>query len=196
MRVFVSMLMLCFLPVVALAQGGEYVPYSAEGYAFAVNLPNGGTVAHKGSEGWDRDAEVAFEWYGGSSDPVKLIMARVDDAQAALDDASFRAFTDELLSYWTPKRAAAGDAEGTDPPPAVSDFDVINTADNLMIGGRQWNLIEVKATTDKKTTVYYSVFSTWDGSKIYTMTFYYLQPTMEQVQVFGKPVLQGFQIQR
>jgi hypothetical protein len=177
-----------------LAQGEKYVPYTATGFGFAVNVPDSGTIAAPGSDKWDRDPEVAFEWYGGEGDPVKLIMARVDDAGAALDDASFRAFTDELLSYWSPAHPAAGKDSETGNTPASDDFEVLNTADNLKIGGRTWNLIEVADRSDEQTTVYYSVFSTWDGTKIYTLTFYYLNPTMEQVQNFGKPVLSGFKV--
>jgi hypothetical protein len=197
MRVIVSIsvAVLCLLPFAAGAQNG-YVPYTAEGFGFTVSVPDSGSIARPGSDGWDREEEVAFEWYGDGTDPVKLIMARVDDAGATLDEASFRAFTDELLSYWSPRRPAGDSAEDADDAPASSNFEVINTADNLVIGGRKWNLIEVEDKSDKQTTVYYSVFSTWEGSKIYTLTFYYLQPSMEQVQTFGKPVLQGFKAAR
>jgi hypothetical protein len=194
MRALIAAFVICLVPALAAAQ--EYKPYTAAGYGFAVNVPSTGTVAGPASADWDRDDEVAFEWYGADSDPVKLIMARVDDAGATLDEASFRAFTDELLSYWAPARAASADGGETGGTPSSDDFEVLNTADNLKIGGKTWNLIEVADKSDPATTVYYSVFSTWDGSKIYTLTFYYLTPTMEQVQTFGKPVLQGFKVVR
>lgn len=185
----------CLLPLIAaVAHAANYVPYTATGFGFAVNIPDTGTVAGPGSPNWDREDEVAFEWYGADSDPVRLIMARVDDAQAALDEQSFRAFTDELLSYWSPAHPAGGKDDAGGDTPASSDFEVLNTADNLKIGGKTWNLIEVADRSDPQTTVYYSVFSTWEGTKIYTLTFYYLKPTMEQVQDFGKPVLQGFKV--
>jgi hypothetical protein len=192
MRAVSIAIAVCLLPLIALAQGANYVPYTATGFGFAVNVPDSGTIAAPGSPDWDREAEVAFEWYGADTDPVKLIMARVDDAQAALDEQSFRAFTDELLSYWSPAHPAGG-SDAADKP-ASADFEVLNTADNLKIGGKTWNLIEVADKSDPQTTVYYSVFSTWEGTKIYTLTFYYLKPTMELVQNFGKPVLQGFKV--
>ena len=194
MRAVTIAIAVCLLPLLALAQGGNYKPYTATGFGFGVNVPDSGTIAAPGSEGWDREAEVAFEWYGDDTDPVKLIMARVDDAGAALDEGSFRAFTDELLGYWAPAHPASGNDAETGDQPASDDFEVLNTADNLKIGGKTWNLIEVADRSDPQTTVYYSVFSTWEGTKIYTLTFYYLKPTMEQVQNFGKPVLQGFKV--
>jgi len=202
MKTIILALVACILPVLAYAADapaapatGKYVPYTAQNFGFSVSVPETGTIAAPGSDGWDREAEVAFEWYGADTDPVKLIMARVDDAGAPLDDKSFKAFTDELLSYWSPSKPAAG-APGTNDTAATGNtsFEVLNTADNLQIGNRTWNLIEVKDKSDPKTTVYYSVFSTWDGSKIYTLTFYYLTPTMDQVQKFGTPVLLGFKV--
>src|SRR3989442_1031802 len=125
-----------------------YGAHSFDAFGFKLSLPDSGQTATPASAGWDRDPEVAFEWTGAEADPVRLIMARVDDAKTALDEKSFRAFTDQLLSYWNPPQPPGAGAVAK----PASPYQVTNTADNLAIGGKTWNLIEVADKSDPKTT--------------------------------------------
>jgi hypothetical protein len=172
--------------------GGAFAQADAEGGAegkapaysnfdagsFSIELPQQGEVLTPQSEGWDNEAEVTFEWYGAESDPVSLIQGRVDDLGAAIDEATFGVFCASLLENWS----ADGDK-----------FDVVTSNKTMPIGGLKWNLIEIADSSDPKNKVYYSVFSTFSGTKIYTISLYYLKPLSAAVQDFGKPVIQSFQ---
>jgi hypothetical protein len=172
-------------PLAAFAQGGatapaaKYSPYTSADYGFTVDLPDSGVVASPGSEDWDiNEKEVAFEWYGGDQDPIVLIQGRVDDLGSAIDAGTFQIFSDTLLENWS-----------SDP----EKFNVTNSANNLKIGNQTWNLIEVEDFSEgTNSKVYYSVFSTYVGSRIYTISLYYLQPVSDSIRDYGKPVMQGF----
>lgn len=144
---------------------------------FSLDLP-AGEVQTPQSEGWDNESEVAFEWYGDDASPVSLIQGRVDDMGADIDEETFGVFCKALLENWS------ADAD---------KYEVVTSNKSMPIGGRQWNLIEISDSSDEKTKVYYSVFSTYSGSKIYTISLYYLKPLSTAVQDFGKPVIQSFQ---
>jgi hypothetical protein len=194
MTVRVLILFACLLaPLTAFAAPGDppadaaapaasgYSPYNASGYGFSVDLPDSGVVAAPGSKDWDiAEEEVAFEWYGGKADPVVLIQGRVDDLGSDIDAETFQVFSDTLLENWNAD---------------TSKFKVTNSANNLSLGNRTWNLIEVEDFSEGvDAKVYYSVFSTYVGTKIYTVSLYYLTPVNDRVFDFGKPVLQGFKI--
>jgi len=155
-----------------------YTPFDAG--SFSLDLPPGGEVLTPASEGWENEAEVAFEWYGAESDPVSLIQGRVDDMGAPMDDATFGVFCGSLLENWS----ADGDK-----------FEVVTSNKTMPIGGLKWNLIEIADSSDPANKVYYSVFSTYSGTKIYTVSLYYLKPLSAAVQDFGKPVIQSFKAQ-
>jgi len=161
----------------AAASGSGYEQYTAANFGFSVALPDHGSLMTPESTGWENEKEVAFEWYGDENDPVSLIQARVDDLGAAIEGDTFKIFCDTLLENWT-----------TD----ATSYQVETANSIVPIAGNNWNLIEVADSSNKEAKVYYSVFSTYKGSKIYTISFYYLKPVSEEVQSFGKPVLQGF----
>lgn len=161
----------------ALAEGEAPAYRSFDAGSFSLDLPPGGEVLTPDSEGWDNEPEVAFEWYGADSDPVTLIQGRVDDLGAEIDEETFGVFCSALLENWS----ADGDK-----------YEVVTSNKSMPIGGRKWNLIEISDSSDEETRVYYSVFSTYSGTKIYTISLYYLKPLSNAVQDFGKPVIQSF----
>lgn len=158
-----------------------YSTYVARGFGFAVDLPDSGSVENAESEGWDEDTEVAFNWYGAEGDPVLLIQARMDsiggEEAIEIDAEAFGVFCDTLLESWTedPER-----------------YTVVKGNEPLTIREVPWNMIEVEDRSDADVTVYYSVFSTYSGTSIYTISLYYLVPVNDAIQDFGGPVLASF----
>ncbi|MCC7477471.1 hypothetical protein IT575_03340 [bacterium] len=194
MRALAALLLagLLALPISAWAQGGEdsaapaaavptggYTRYSAEGYGFALALPGGGAVRNPQSGDWQEDPEVAFEWTAENT-PIVLITGRVDTMDVELNDERFKVLCDTMLDTWKQ------DAE---------HIRIETSQDNLVINNYKWNLIEIADSSSADGTVYFSVFTTYRGNKVYTVSMYYLQPVDKLVRDFGKPVLQGFSIQ-
>jgi len=186
-------LVLAMLPVLALAQGDAAQPaetqpaaavayrdYVAGDFGFAIKLPATGTIEDPSTSGWSEDPEVAFDWYYGGEEPIVLVQGRVDKFETELDDETFKVFCDTLLSNWT-----------TD----TEKYAVVTSNEPLDLNGAKWNLIEVADSSDPEgTKVFYSVFSTYAGSQIYTVSMYYLEPVSDKVQQFGFPVLDGFKL--
>jgi tetratricopeptide (TPR) repeat protein len=161
----------------ALTPAQAYRDYTASSYGFQIKLPITGTVNDPSSEGWAVEPEVAFEWYGGENDPVITIQARVDDLGTPIDSDTFMASCDALLEYWSNDTA---------------NYSVLTANESVRIGETTWNLIEIADSSDKDTKVYYSVFSTYRGTKTYVIAFYYAQPFDEVMWDFCKRVLDGF----
>ncbi|GEM_PF-2450950 len=162
------------------AEAGAYVTYEADGFGFSIRLPEGGLITDPASEGWNQDAEVAFEWTAATELPVTLILGRVERFESDLDADTFGAFCDALLAYY-----ASDDAR----------FTVITANKPLPINGREWNLIEVTDVTDgQAAAVHFSAFSTYVGDTVYTVAMYYLEPLSREVQEFGIPVIYGFDL--
>lgn len=167
----------------------HYSTYVANNYGFKVDLPDSGTISDPSSDGWDKEQQVAFQWVGGADDPVRMIQGRVDSFGKELDEDSFNMFCSALLQNWS----------------SDEKFFTVTTANKpTRFGDNVWNLIEVedrsnvtKASADegggtKGQTVYYSVFSTYAGDKIYTITLYYLEPLGDEVKDLGEPIMRSF----
>ncbi len=184
------------LPFSALAQGddtaaapetappaptvsGGYTRYSAQGYGFALALPSNGDVRNPQSADWQEDPEVAFEWTAENA-PIVLITGRVDTMDVELNDERFKVLCDTMLSTWEEDK---------------EHIKVVADENNLTINNYEWKLIEIADSSSADGTVYFSVFTTYRGNKVYTVSMYYLQPVDKIVRDFGKPVLQGFSIQ-
>ena len=105
-------------------------------------------------------------------------MGRVDSFESVLVDDTFKAFCDTLLEMWS------GDPER---------YTVVTANKILPINERNWNLIEVEDLSGGEDhAVHFSVFSTYAGEAIYTISMYYLEPLSREVQEFGIPVIYGF----
>ena len=157
----------------------EYERHEFTGFGCALDLPVGGELSQPGSAGWDAEPQVAAMWSGAAGAPVALIMVRVDTMDQPLNAAAFTTFCDTLLGNWT------------DDP---EKFTVITSNEELAEGQFTWNLIEVEDMSAADTPVYYSVFSTYAGSKIYTLSMYYLRPIDDSVSEYGAPVLKSFEL--
>jgi hypothetical protein len=153
--------------------------YVASGYGFEISLPDVGTVTDPKSPDWSNESEVALEWTAQNT-PVVLIQARVDDLGDTVDPDIFQVFCKSLRDNWA-----------SDP----DSYKIVNEESDINVGNYHWNLLEIEDhASGKGNTVYYSVFSTYQDSKIYTVSLYYLQPTDKAVRDFGKPVLQSFHV--
>jgi hypothetical protein len=195
MRFCLLALCLTMLPLAAVAQEAEepapgaeettaaqtaYSPYVADGYGFSIELPDSGAISVPGEDGELQDESVAFEWTGAEDDPIVLIQGRVDRFDVVLDPDTFDVFCATLLENWQ------GDSE---------NYKVVTANDRITIDDFVWNLIEIEdASHADGEMVYYSVFSTYAGSTIYTISMYYLEPVSEGIQEFGIPVLYGFRL--
>lgn len=191
-RILIGLLILA-LPLCALAQEQEaapapkaaYTDYSAAGFGFALKLPSGGTIEDPTTEGWAEEPEVAFSWYsatdqsGKPKDPVVMIQARVNSFGTEIDPESFAVFCEDLLGYWKADTAK---------------YTVVTGNESVPMGNTKWNVIEIEDASDQNGKIYYSVFSTYAGDSIYTVTLYYLAPVNDSVRNFGAPVLQGFKL--
>jgi hypothetical protein len=164
----------------ASAPTAQYERHEFTGYGCALDLPAGGELKLPDSPGWSAEPQVAGEWYGPAGVPVALIQLRVDTMDEPLNAEAFATFCGTLLGNWN------------DDP---AKYTVITANEELTEGQFTWNLIEVedKSGTDGF-SVYYSVFSTYAGSKIYTVSMYYLQPIDDSVSAFGAPVLKSFKL--
>jgi hypothetical protein len=186
--------LLLLLPAQAQAQGDEaaggspagaqssggYRNYQASGFGFGLSLPQIGDITNPQSPGWAEAAEVAFEW-SSENTPVVLITGRVDTMDMELNEERFKVLCDTMLDTWKE------DGE---------NIDVVATQPNLQINNNKWNLIEIAdKSSGENNMVHFSVFTTYRGTKVYTITLYYLTPVSDSVREFGKPVLQGFSIQ-
>lgn len=197
------------------AAAPAYRDYAAGSFGFAVQLPATGTIEDPSTAGWSEDPEVAFDWYYGGDEPIVLIQGRVDKFEVPLDDETFKLFCDTLLKNWagdtgTPVVESQTNTHSTVTPQGDVDshstttsklaiesgkYKVLTANEPLDINGQKWNLIEVADSSDPQgTKVYYSVFSTYSGNQIYTISMYYLEPVSDKVQQFGFPVLDGFKL--
>lgn len=162
------------------AEDSTYVAYEARSFGFGIRLPEGGLITDPASEDWAREAEVAFEWTATAELPITLILGRVEHFESQLDNDTFKAFCDALLSFY-----AGDDAR----------FTVVTSNKALPINGREWNLIEVTDVTGgQAAAVHFSVFSTYAGDAVYSVAMYYLEPLSREVQEFGIPVIYGFDL--
>lgn len=162
--------------------------FTASDHGFRLDLPDTGVIRTPADEGWDKEDQIAFEWLGAADDPVRMIQARVDSFGKELDEESFELFSGALLQNW------AGDEQS---------FTVMTSNKELRFGDHIWNLIEVEDRTNaprgplanaggEGRTVYYSVFTTFAGDNLYTITMYYLQPVSKEVETLGVPILKSF----
>jgi hypothetical protein len=165
----------------------EYSTFAAVDHGFVLDLPASGVVASPLDEDWNKEDQVAFEWIGGADDPVRMIQARVDMFGKELDEESFEMFCSALLQNW------ASDDES---------FKVTTANEPFRFGDFTWNLIEVEDRSNAAApgaeagadgrVVYYSVFNTYRGDRIFTITFYYLEPVSGEVEELGVPILRSF----
>lgn len=157
----------------------DYVPY-ATSFGFSIRLPADGVITDPSAPDWAGEEEVAFEWTATDQAPITLIRGRVDGFESALGIDTFQAFCDTLLSVWSAD---------------TGQFTVVTANDQLTINEQVWNLIEVADLSDgPDEAVHFSVFSTFAGDSIYTVSMYYLQPLSREVQEFGIPVIYGFSL--
>lgn len=157
----------------------EYAQYESVDFGFSLELPADGTIHDQGSEDWDKDAAVAFEWLGGEDSPVALIQGRVDRFETKLDEYTFEVFCDTLLENWSDE----------------DRFTIYTSNRRINIAPMTWNLIEVEDNSNTSgQKVYYSVFSMFSGQTIYTVSMYYLTPISETIQEFGIPVVYSFKL--
>jgi len=158
-----------------------YSLYEAPGFGFEVVLPDSGTITNPDSAGWDRDPQVAFLWRGAATDPVALILARVDQSEIEEEEITsetFQQFCDLMVQDWKD--------EGEKVELGLENYSQ-ETANHT------WHLTEVTQTLDDEVTkVYYSVFVTYSGPRIFTLVFYYREPFDEEIRLFGLPVLTSF----
>jgi hypothetical protein len=209
MRIFLLALILAALPALCFAQdaapaaapAATYSTYVAGDFGFSVDLPSSGSVEDPKSQNWKEDPEVAFFWYGSAGDPVVMIQGRMDSFDTDLDAETFKVFCQTLLDNWAgeadnppvdpaaPADAAPKDSGGKKP------YHIVTANEELPINDMTWNLIEIADSSDPEgTPVYYSVFSTYAGKKIYTLSMYYLSPVSDEIQSFGFPVLNSFKL--
>ena len=202
-----ALLLALALPIVALAQTDEN-PCSPDSPpaentgpglttrnfgGFAIDLPGSGTLETPASPDWDEDEQVIFNWFGDEGDPVVLIQCRVDSFEDDLQQDAYDIFCDTLLSNWL-----GDDASYTvmEPPKPPSEDTPRRTRNN--IGTHNWNLITIDDHSDiNGGRIYYSIFCTWNGPDIYTISFYYLNPLTKEdtsVKDFGKPILASFRV--
>ena len=220
-RLLVVLLLFAW-PCAALAQGEEdgdavengesadesdatYSKYVAKGFGFSIALPDTGVVLDPDSEDWQREDDVAFEWVGARGErPIVLIQGRVDELGTEIDNNAFMGFCSALLANWSKDADAYTvvtkseylDVQNSEEEPSITTASEEEFAEALLkIGATPWNLVEIVDSSDTGgTMVYYSVFSTFSGESIYTITFYYLEPVNSVVRDFGLPVLEGFRL--
>ncbi len=174
-------LMVWLAAALALAadEATKYEHYDFGNFGCSLSLPAGGELKLPDNPGWDAEPQVAGMWQGPAGAPVALIMLRVDTMDQPLNAAAFATFCDTLLSNWS------DDAE---------KYSVITSNEALVEDQFTWNLIEVEDKSAAESPVYYSVFSTYAGAKIYTISMYYLRPIDDAVSEYGAPVLQSFKL--
>ena len=206
-KLVIALLMVLVLPIVALAQDAETpaeetVTQSSQGgvnYAkrsfgnFSLDLPTHGTLKTPASSDWDEEEQVVFNWFGDEDDPIVLIQCRVDSFEGELGQDAYNIFCDTLLSNWLNEE---DNFTVLDPPAPRMEGDPRRTRSQL--GTHVWNLIQIDDHSDANGgRIYYSIFCTYSGTDIYTISFYYLQPMSKEnpaVKEFGKPLLENFRI--
>ena len=164
----------------------EYVRYEAVDYGFRIELPGSGIITNPADPEWNEEESVAFVWQSSGDEPIQLILGRVDTFDAPVDEMTFNIVCGTMLESWE------------DDP---SIYEIVTANDKLTTstasGGakREWNLIEIADTshTDGE-AVHYSMFSTYAGSSIYSITMYYLEPVNATIQEFGIPVIYSFEL--
>jgi hypothetical protein len=149
----------------------EYARQAFPDFGFALELPEHGELVRPGDDGWEAEDQVAFEWYGLRDDPVVLVQMRVDQMDTELNAAAFDAFCETLVANWS------GDP---------GNYKVTTNNEPISLGDFSWRLTEVEdSSAGGGQSVYYSVFTTYAGDKIYTLSMYYLQPIDDYVTQFG-----------
>ena len=163
-----------------------YTRHTATGFGFSVELPPAEMLLSPADEDWSEDANTAFIWKGMPGAPVRLVLARVDEAlglnREPLDAVRFQAFIDVMKSRWV---ESAGVYELLEEPEPIDN------------GRFVWHVFDVKqkvTEADLERDVYYTVFSTFAGRKIYTITLYYLNPPSAGIQEFGGPIVGSFEL--
>jgi len=185
--------LLTLVPLAAMAQDAEdsadatseqaaeqvYTAYDAANYGFTVELPEGGRIDDPSTEGWTEEEQVAFRWLSDGTAPVDMIIGRVDKFQADIDDDMFNVFCDTLLENWSDE----------------AKYTVVTSNRRINIDPLTWNLIEVEDNKNPDSMeVYYSVFSMYSGSTVYSITMYYLESVSDEIQAFGIPVVYSFDL--
>ncbi len=176
------------------ATPGVAVEYASRSFgSFSLDLPTHGTLYTPASEDWDEEEQVIFNWFGNEDDPIVLIQCRVDSFEGDLGQEAYDIFCDTLLSNWLNSEDSYS---VLNPPRPKMEGDPRRLRSQL--GSHTWNLIEIDDHSDANGgRIYYSIFCTYLGSDIYTLSFYYLDPmTKEDTRVkdFGKPLLESFSI--
>jgi hypothetical protein len=183
-RVLIA-LILVLVPAFAWAQDPGAAPkapayrdYSASGFGFHISLPASGTIDSPSTEGWKEDAGTAFIWWGSGAEPIGKVVARSDSFGTAVDADAFKLFCDALLEQW-------GQNE--------NQHKLLTKNKLVKSGNLTWNLIEAEdPSQDGKSKVYYSVFITYSGDSIYTLSMYYDHAPDSAIQAFGAPIIAGF----
>ncbi|MCB1187811.1 hypothetical protein KDL29_11655 [bacterium] len=206
-KLLIVMLLALALPFAARAQEDEAAapeetpaaPVKAAEYArqsfgnFSLELPKHGTLKRPGDADWKEEEQVVFNWFGDKDDPIVLIQCRVDSFEDELEQSAYDIFCDTLLSNWL---NSDDNYTVLDPPLPRSEGEPRRT--RSMLGTHTWNLIQIDDHSDANGgKIYYSIFCTYSGRDIYTISFYYLNPmTKEDTRVkdFGKPLLESFRI--
>ncbi|MEZ5336919.1 MAG: hypothetical protein R3F46_01535 [bacterium] len=208
------MLLVLALPFAALAQEDDPAPAAEDSPAveestpapagnvsyarrsfgnFSLELPSHGSLMTPGSDDWNEEEQVVFNWFGSESDPIVLIQCRVDSFEDPLEQSAYDIFCDTLLSNWL---NAEDSFTVLDPPLPRVEGQARRTRSTL--GTHVWNLIQIDDHSDVNGgKIYYSIFCTYSGKDIYTLSFYYMDPmTKEDTRVrdFGKPLMESFRI--
>lgn len=206
-QIVLALMLALLLPCAALAQTDEN-PCSPDSPAasasatqlskksfggFNLDLPVSGTLETPASPGWEEDEQVIFNWFGDEGSPVVLIQCRVDSFEDELQQPAYDIFCDTLLANWLNDDA---NYTVTEPPKPPNDTTPRRTRNKL--GTHNWNLITIDDHSDADGgRIYYSIFCTWNGPDIYTISFYYLSPITKSdtsVKDFGKPILESFRV--
>jgi hypothetical protein len=164
-----------------------YTRYNVPDSDFSVELPDGGIITDPSDPDWNELPTVVFKWEATGDEPITLIMGRVDTFKSEVDDLTFNIVCGTMLEGWEEDKEAIQVVTANEP--------LRIKADNAAGGEQVWNLIEIADRSDSGgKTVYYSVFSTYAGENIYTITMYYLKPVDAMTRNFGGPVVRNFKL--
>ena len=168
------------------AATGDYMRYEAADFGFSIELPGSGFVSDPADPEWNQEEAVAFIWEAGSDEPIQLILGRVDTFDAPVDEMTFSIVCGTMLESWE------------DEP---SNYRIITANEKLTTSAgvgrpeREWNLIEIADTSHAEgKAIHYSMFTTYAGSSVYSVTMYYMEPVNATIREFGIPVIYSFEL--
>lgn len=166
------------------AATGDYARYEAADFGFSIELPSSGVVLDPSSADWNQEESVAFIWEAGGGEPIQLILGRADSFDAPVDEMTFTIVCGTMLESWQDEPA---------------NYTIITANEKLTTTAgpgkpeRVWNLIEIADTSHAEgKAVHYSMFTTYAGNSVYSVTMYYMEPVSATIREFGIPVIYSF----